>query len=85
METLEARERGKNGDAACPTTFVIQPHKTAGLIWTHFAQMLTTTICVPCQGCPLVTSTAKMGYGQAGRFKTTVTAPTGYTTIYKCL
>ncbi len=70
----------------CLTTFVLQPPMRAGATMTAYRQILTKTMCVPCAGCPtLVTSTALMGYGPAGRFKTTLTLPYGYTTVYKCL
>ena len=76
----------KGAAAGCPTTFIVQPPKTAGLVWTEFAQIRTTTVMLSCAGCPsMVTSTALMGYGPAGRFKSTTTVPYGYTTVYKCV
>ena len=84
---LEGRgaDPGPDGNLFCPTTFIVQPPKTAGVVWTQFSQIRTTTVYLMCAGCPsLVTSTAVMGYGQAGRFKSTTTAPVGYSTVYKC-
>lgn len=69
---------------SCPTTYVIQPEQTAGVIWTEYKAWSTKTVGLQCSGCPLVTSTAKLGLGPAGRFKTTTTLPMGTTTAYKC-
>ena len=68
----------------CPTTFVIQPDRSAGSTFTEYLQWVTTTAKLDCQGCPLTVSTALAGYGPAGRFKDTVTVPIGTTTVYTC-
>jgi hypothetical protein len=70
--------------AACPTTYVVQPGQTAGSTSTRYQQIVTSTVKLPCGGCPLVISTALAGYGPAGRFTSTITAPVGTTTTYAC-
>jgi hypothetical protein len=70
--------------AACPTTYVVQPGQTAGSTSTRYQQMVTSTVKLPCGGCPLVISTALVGYGPAGRFTSTITASVGTTTTYAC-
>jgi len=85
LQGRDADPGQKGAAVACPTTFVVSPPKTAGVIWTQFAQIRTTTVLLSCAGCPsMVTSTAVMGYGQPARFKSTTTVPFGYTTVYKC-
>lgn len=71
-------------DAACPTTYVVQPGKSAGSMSTQYQQWVTTMVQLNCGGCPLVLSTALAGYGPAGRFSETVTVPVGTSTIYSC-
>jgi hypothetical protein len=70
--------------AACPTTYVVQPRQTAGPTATRYQQTVTQTVRLPCGGCSLVLSTALAGYGQAGRFTTTMTAPVSTATAYVC-
>lgn len=70
--------------AACPTTIVVQPPQSAGSTSTAYRQTITSTSRVPCGGCPLVVSTALAGPGPAGRFTTTVTAPSRTVTAYAC-
>lgn len=88
--TSEPERRSPQGNlmdqqpAACPTTYVVQPGQSAGSTSTRYQQTITSTVRLPCGGCPLVLSTALAGYGPAGRFTTTVTAPVGTTTTYVC-
>ncbi|KAB5532515.1 hypothetical protein GE09DRAFT_973291 [Coniochaeta sp. 2T2.1] len=70
--------------AACPTTYVVQPGQSAGSTSTRYQQTVTSTLRLPCGGCPLVLSTALAGYGPAGRFTTTITAPVATSTTYVC-
>lgn len=71
-------------EEACPTTFTVQPEKSAGSMTTEYQQWITTMVQLNCGGCPLVLSTALGGYGPAGRFTETVTVPVGTSTIYSC-
>ncbi|OIW31998.1 hypothetical protein CONLIGDRAFT_678433 [Coniochaeta ligniaria NRRL 30616] len=88
--TPEAQRRNPQGNlmdqqpAACPTTYLVQPGKSAGSTSTRYQQTVTSTVRLPCGGCQLVLSTALAGYGPAGRFTTTVTAPVGTSTTYVC-
>lgn len=85
--TPDRRRQGNladQGPAACPTTYVVQPRQSAGSTSTRYQQTVTSTVRLPCGGCPLVLSTALAGYGPAGRFTTTVTAPVGSVTTYVC-
>ena len=70
--------------AACPTTLVVQPVRSAGKTATTYASFTTTTSTVNCGGCPLVVSTALAGYGPPGTFETTTTLPVGVVTTYAC-
>jgi len=70
--------------AACPTTLVVQPVRSAGKTATTYASFTTTTSTVNCGGCPLVVSTALAGYGPPGTFETTTTLPVGAVTTYAC-
>ncbi|KAK0621781.1 hypothetical protein B0T17DRAFT_494181 [Bombardia bombarda] len=70
--------------AACPTTYVVQPEQSAGRTSTKYSKIMTTTLLLECSGCPLVVSTALIGYGQVGHFTTTTTLPVGTTTAYAC-
>lgn len=70
--------------AACPTTYVVQPEQSAGSTSTRYQQIVTSTVKLSCGGCSLVLSTALVGYGPAGRFTATVTAPVRTTTTYAC-
>lgn len=90
LSAPEAERRSPQGNlveqrpAACPTTIMVQPGQSAGGTSTLYQQTTTTTSKLPCGGCPLVVSTALAGYGPAGRFTTTVTAPVGTVTSYAC-
>lgn len=70
--------------AACPTTLVVQPVRSAGKTSTSYASFTTTTVDLNCGGCPLVVSTALAGYGPPGAFETTTTLPVGTVTTYAC-
>lgn len=71
--------------AACPTTVVVQPERSAGRTKTVYASYTTTTVLVECSGCgQLVTSTALAGYGPPQVFTTTTTLPVGVVTGYAC-
>lgn len=70
--------------AACPTTLVIQPERSAGKTLTTYASFTTSTVAVDCAGCDLVVSTALAGYGPPGAFETTTTFPVGTVTSYAC-
>lgn len=70
--------------AACPTTLVVQPERSAGKTSTKYSTFTTTTVTVECSGCPLVISTALAGYGPPGSFVTTTTLPVGAITTYAC-
>jgi hypothetical protein len=70
--------------AACPTTLVVQPVRSAGKTATTYASYTTTTSTVNCGGCDLVVSTALAGYGPPGTFETTTTLPVGAVTTYAC-
>ncbi|KAK4244094.1 hypothetical protein C7999DRAFT_17618 [Corynascus novoguineensis] len=70
--------------AACPTTLVIQPERSAGKTLTTYASFTTSTVAVDCAGCDLVVSTALAGYGPPGAFETTATFPVGTVTSYAC-
>jgi len=81
----KGRERNPQLDnAPCPTTFVIQPEKSAGKTSTRYSKYTTTTILLNCAGCPLFLSTALAGYGPANGFTKTTTLPVGTTTTYAC-
>ncbi|KAK4445988.1 hypothetical protein QBC34DRAFT_305720 [Podospora aff. communis PSN243] len=69
---------------ACPTTVVVQPEQSAGKTQTSFARWTTTTLYVPCGGCPLVVTTGLVGYGPPGVFTKTTTIPVGTKTAYAC-
>ena len=71
--------------AACPTTLVVQPEQSAGKTLTTYSRYTTTTIRLSCGGCPLVISTALVGYGPPGVFTKTTTLPVGTKTTYACL
>ncbi|KAK0641953.1 hypothetical protein B0T16DRAFT_222337 [Cercophora newfieldiana] len=71
--------------AACPTTVVVQPDQSAGKTQTTFARYTTTTLLVPCGGCPLVVTTGLVGYGPPGVFTKTTTVSVGTKTAYACL
>ncbi|KAK0620879.1 hypothetical protein B0T14DRAFT_458104 [Immersiella caudata] len=75
---------GGPGPAACPTTVVVQPEQSAGKTQTSFARWTTTTLYVPCGGCPLVVTTGLVGYGPPGVFTKTTTIPVGTKTAYAC-
>ncbi|KAK1759018.1 hypothetical protein QBC47DRAFT_356919 [Echria macrotheca] len=80
-EALEARQ--DNFAAACPTTYFIQPEKSAGKTFTTYSRYTTTTVLVKCGGCPsLVTQTALVGYGPPADFTKTTTLPLGTKTTY---
>ncbi|KAK3318079.1 hypothetical protein B0H66DRAFT_224786 [Apodospora peruviana] len=88
---IQARPRRGGGrspqmddNAACPTTFVVQPEQSAGKTLTRYSKYTTTTVYLDCGGCPLVVSTALAGYGPAGQFTKTTTLPVGITTAYAC-
>lgn len=70
--------------AACPTTVVVQPERSAGKTATTYSSFTTSTVSVECGGCPLVISTALAGYGPPGSFSTTTTLPVGTVTTYAC-
>lgn len=70
--------------AACPTTLIVQPGKSAGKTSTRYSTFTTTTVTLDCAGCPLVISTALAGYGPPGTFETTTTLPVGAVTTYAC-
>lgn len=75
---------GRQDAEACPTTFVVQPDKTAGSVSTEYQEWTTSTVELDCAGCELTLSTALAGYGPAGRLTETVTMPVGTTTVYSC-
>ncbi|KAK4155395.1 hypothetical protein C8A00DRAFT_13569 [Chaetomidium leptoderma] len=70
--------------AACPTTLVVQPERSAGKTSTEYSSWTTSTMSLSCGGCPLVVSTALVGYGPPGSFVTTTTLPVGTITTYAC-
>ncbi|KAK3352860.1 hypothetical protein B0T25DRAFT_453910 [Lasiosphaeria hispida] len=70
--------------AACPTTYVVQPEQSAGKTLTTYSRYTTTTVLLNCGGCPLVVSTALVGYGPPGVFTKTTTLPVGARTTYAC-
>ena len=70
--------------AACSTTYVVQPEKSAGKTLTSYASYTTTTATLNCHGCSLSVSTALAGYGPPGVFTKTTTLPIGTTTVYVC-
>lgn len=81
---VRSPEDGIHHPAACPTTLVVQPVRSAGKTATTYASFTTTTSTVNCGGCPLVVSTALAGYGPPGTFETTTTLPVGAVTTYAC-
>ncbi|KAK5652892.1 hypothetical protein OQA88_9558 [Cercophora sp. LCS_1] len=80
--SLAARE--DVAPAACPTTFVVQPEKSAGKTFTTYSSYTTTTVLLNCGGCPLTLTTALAGYGPAVGFTKTTTLPIGTKTTYAC-
>ena len=70
--------------AACPTTLVVQPEKSAGKTSTRYATYTTTTVTVDCSGCSLVISTALAGFGPPFSFATTTTVSVGAATTWAC-
>lgn len=78
------RGRTPQADIVCPTTYVVQPEKSAGKTLTKYSKFTTTTIYMNCKGCPLTISTALAGYGPANGFTKTTTLPVGVTTTYAC-
>lgn len=70
--------------AACPTTLVVQPERSAGKTATTYSTITTSTVTVDCGGCPLVVSTALAGYGPPRTLVTTTTLPIGAVTTYAC-
>ncbi|KAM7187348.1 hypothetical protein V8F20_011012 [Naviculisporaceae sp. PSN 640] len=81
------RSRGRTPQAdivQCPTTYVVQPEKSAGKTLTTYSKFTTTTVYLNCKGCPLSISTALAGYGPANGFTKTTTLPVGVTTTYAC-
>jgi len=86
---LELRQGGvvvlQPAPAACPTTLVIKPEQSAGKTLITHSKYTTTTVLVSCGGCPLVLSTALLGYGPPGAFSKTVTSSMGTKTSYACL
>lgn len=70
--------------AACPTTFMMQPEKSAGKTFTTYSRYTTTTVYLNCGGCPLVISTALVGYGPPTGFTKTTTLPVGTKTTFAC-
>ncbi|KAK4209992.1 hypothetical protein QBC37DRAFT_43810 [Rhypophila decipiens] len=76
--------RTPQADLACPTTYVVQPEKSAGKTMTKYSKFTTTTIYLDCKGCPLTLSTALVGYGPPNGFTKTTTLPVGVTTTYAC-
>jgi hypothetical protein len=70
--------------AACPTTLVVQPERSAGKTATAYSTITTSTVTVDCGGCPLVISTALVGYGPPRTVETTTTLPVGAVTTYSC-
>ncbi|KAL8382295.1 hypothetical protein RB595_006199 [Gaeumannomyces hyphopodioides] len=70
--------------AACRTTRVVQPQRTAGPVATQHQRVVTETVRLNCAGCELQLSTAVGGYGPVVRFTTTTTLPTGTSTVFVC-
>ncbi len=70
--------------AACPTTYIIPPEKSAGRTLTTYSRYTTTTVFLNCGGCPLVVSTALQGIGPLVSFTKTTTLPVGTKTAYAC-
>lgn len=68
----------------CPTTFMVQPEKSAGKTFTTYSRFTTTTVYLNCGGCPLVISTALVGYGPPTGFTKTTTLPVGTKTTFAC-
>ena len=79
-----ARIQAAAAAAACPTTLVVQPEKSAGKTSTRYATYTTTTVTVDCSGCSLVISTALAGFGPPFSFATTTTVSVGAATTWAC-
>ncbi len=79
-----ARVQALDAAAACPTTLVVQPEKSAGKTATRYATYTTTTVTVDCSGCSLVISTALAGFGPPFSFATTTTVSVGAATTWAC-
>ncbi|KAL8347959.1 hypothetical protein RB601_002778 [Gaeumannomyces tritici] len=80
----DTTERVKR-QAACRTTRVVQPQRTAGPVATQHRRVVTETVRLNCGGCELQLSTAVGGYGPVVRFTSTTTLPTGTSTVFVCL